>query len=343
MNELALAWTEAKKGCFKDEYFDPVVIPTIEHIPWVHKNIPIPMGMLNKLINLFQEKIAAGVYEPSNAPYRSCWFCMPKKNGKLCLIHDLQPLNQVTIKNVAILPLVKQFTKSFAGRACFSLLDLFIGYDHCALAVESCNLTTFLSPLGALHNTSLPQGWMSSVPIFHGDLSFILELEIPHVAKPFVNDCGMRGPATRYETADGGFEVIPDNPGIHHFVWEHLMDVHQVMHQLGHAGMAISAPKLFICVPEVVILGHKCTYDSCLPDDSKVAKIQDWMACESPTEVCAFLGTCGTMSIWIPRYSELMHLLNDCARTSGSYGQRSMLLPCRNSRTLCTAHLPYVL
>ena len=270
--------------------------------------------MLDKIIGLFHEKIAAGVYEPSNAPYRSRWFCVPKKNGKLRLVHDLQPLNQVTIKNAAILPLVEQFAESFAGQACFSLLDLFVGYDHRALAVESRNLTTFQSPLGALRNTSLPQGWTSSVPIFHGDVSFILEPEIPHVAKPFVDDCGVCGPATRYETADGGFEVIPDNPGIRRFVWEHLSDVHRVMHRLGHAGATISAPKLFICIPEVVILGHKCTYDGRLPDDLKVAKIRNWAACENPTEVRAFLGTCGTMSIWIPHYSELTHPLNDLLR-----------------------------
>jgi len=149
-NKHALAWTEAEKGHFKDDYFNPVVIPTIEHIPWVHKNIPIPTGMLDNIIDLFHEKIAAGVYEPSDAPYRSRWFCVPKKNGKLRLVHDLQPLNQVTIQNAAVLPLVEQFAESFAGRACFSLLDLFVGYDHCALAVKSCNLTTFQSPLGAL-------------------------------------------------------------------------------------------------------------------------------------------------------------------------------------------------
>jgi len=53
VNELALAWTEAEKGCFKDEYFDPVKIPVIEHIPWAHKNLPIPPGILKEVIKLF--------------------------------------------------------------------------------------------------------------------------------------------------------------------------------------------------------------------------------------------------------------------------------------------------
>ena len=36
LNELGLAWDESEKGRFHDKYFNPVVIPTVEHTPWVH-------------------------------------------------------------------------------------------------------------------------------------------------------------------------------------------------------------------------------------------------------------------------------------------------------------------
>ena len=89
INEKALAWTEAECGCFRDDYFLPVKIPTIAHTPWVHKNIPIPTGLHDKVIDIFKEKMAAGVYEPSDTSYQSRWFCVPKKNGSLHLVHDL--------------------------------------------------------------------------------------------------------------------------------------------------------------------------------------------------------------------------------------------------------------
>jgi hypothetical protein len=96
-NEHALAWTEAECGCFHDDYLSPVKIPTIAHTPWVQKNIPIPTGIMDEVIDLFKQKVAAGVYEPSDASYRSRWFCVKKKNGSLQIVHDLQPLNAVTI------------------------------------------------------------------------------------------------------------------------------------------------------------------------------------------------------------------------------------------------------
>jgi hypothetical protein len=71
VQEEAFAWTKLKKGKFKDEYFAPILIPTIEHVPWVLRNIPIPPGIYEKVINIIRDKIALGVYEDLNASYRS--------------------------------------------------------------------------------------------------------------------------------------------------------------------------------------------------------------------------------------------------------------------------------
>ena len=104
-----------KKGRFLDDYLLPVVIPTIEHIPWVHQQPPIPPGIRNKVLKLIQKKIDSGVYEPSNSSYQSKWFCVAKKNGSVRIIHDLQPLNTVMIRDAVTLPYVKHFAEQSAG------------------------------------------------------------------------------------------------------------------------------------------------------------------------------------------------------------------------------------
>jgi hypothetical protein len=73
LNELGLAWTEEEKGRFRNDYFLPVKIPVIEHVPWIHKNIPIPYSILDDVIHIFKDKLAAGVYEPSDTSYRLQW------------------------------------------------------------------------------------------------------------------------------------------------------------------------------------------------------------------------------------------------------------------------------
>ena len=319
INELGLAWTEAEKGHFCDDYVSPIKIPVIEHVPWVQKNIPIPTGILDQVIQIFREKFAAGIYEHSDTSYRSCWFCVVKKNGSLRLVHDLQPLNAVTVCNSGVSPLADQLIEAMASCACYSMLDLFVGYDHHTLDVSSHDLTTIQSPISTLRLTCLPQGWTNAIAIFHEDVTFILEPEIPHVAWPFVDDCAIKGPASRFKTKEGGYEVIPKNDGIHKFIWQHLNDVHRILHRLSCAGATVSAKKLFIAVPEVVILGHKCNYEGRVPDDSKIARLCDWPSCKNISNVCGFLGLAGYMRIRIKNYSSIARPLVNLTRKGETF------------------------
>jgi len=266
---------------------------------------------MDDVIDVIKKKIAAGVYEPSDASYRSRWFCVKKKNGSLRIVHDLQPLNAVTIRNAAVPPFIGQFVEGMAAQSCYSMLDLYVGYDHRVLDISSHDLTTFQTPLGAYRCTVLPMGSTNAVAIFHGDITFLLKPEIPNIAKPFLDDIAIHGPTSRYETPEGGYETIPKNTGIRCFIWEHLNDVHRVLHCLGHASATVSAPKLFLAMPKLVILGHKCTYKSRVSEDSKTAKIRTWPACKNVTDVRAFLGTAGTMHIWIRNYPAIARPLID--------------------------------
>ncbi|KAL3688737.1 hypothetical protein R1sor_015046 [Riccia sorocarpa] len=97
-----------------------MVIFTVPHVPWDLKPIPVPRAMLPKLIDLLKEKMRMGILEPSMAPYSSRWFTVPKKNGSLRFIQDLQPANSVTIRNVGTGPMIDDVVDEFAGRAIYS-------------------------------------------------------------------------------------------------------------------------------------------------------------------------------------------------------------------------------
>ena len=75
---------------------------------------------------------------------------MLKKNGSLRIVHDLQPLNKVTIRDAGGPPILDDFVEPFAGRSCYTVFDLYSGYDSCLLHVKSRDLTSFQTPLGLL-------------------------------------------------------------------------------------------------------------------------------------------------------------------------------------------------
>ena len=258
----AFAWDDTEHGRFREDMFPVVEMPVIEHVPWALKNIPIPPGLYDEVCKVIKTKIDAGVYEPSNSSYRSRWFCVVKKDGKsLRLVHSLEPLNKVTIAHSGLPPATEVLAEQFAGRACGGMFDLYVGYDERPLAVASRDYTTFQTPYGALRLVTLPMGWTNSVPIFHDDVTFILQEEIPHVTVPYIDDVPVKGPKTRYESPDGSYETIPENSGIRRFVWEHVNNVNRVLQQMKYCGGTFSRHKSVICAEEITVVGHRCGYN----------------------------------------------------------------------------------
>jgi hypothetical protein len=114
------------------------------------KLIPVPRAHLPKLIELLKEKVEMGILEPSKVPYSNKWFRVPKKNGSLRFIQDLQPVNKVMIRNAGIGPSVDEFAEAFVGQSIYSIGDLYSGYDQSQLAVNSRDITTMRTPIGLL-------------------------------------------------------------------------------------------------------------------------------------------------------------------------------------------------
>ena len=164
-------------------------------------SLPIPPGICDKVIALIKQKITAGVYKPSNSSYCHQWFCVAKKNGDICIVHNLGPLNAITIKDAVQPPLVEHYAEQCSTCSIYTGLDLFVGYNHHTLAPESRDLTAFNTPLGTHWLTVLPQGWHGSLAVFHPDVAFILQYETG-IAPNFSDDILVLGPRTHYKIVD---------------------------------------------------------------------------------------------------------------------------------------------
>jgi hypothetical protein len=304
------AWDDTEHGRFRTDFFPPIDFPVVEHIPWVEKNIPIPPGLFEEVCRIVHTKLDAGVYKPSNSSYRSCWFCILKKDGKsLRPVHSLEPLNKVTNQHSGVIPTPEHLAEQFGGRACGAMLDLYVGYDERLIAESSRDYTTFQTPYGALRLVTLPMGWTNSVPIFHDDVTYILLPEIPKVTIPYIDDVPVKGPASRYIQSDGSYDVIPENHGIRCFVWEHFQNLNRMVQRMKYCGGTFSGKKLAVCVEEIIVVGHRCTYEGRLPDESKVAVIKKWGPCKNLSDVRAFLGTVGLLRIFIRNFAHRAHHL----------------------------------
>ena len=305
LNERSIAFEENERGTFRQDYFTDYQIPVTSHVPWADKNIPLPPGQREEIIRLLKEKMEAGVYEKTQSSYRSRWFCVQKKNGELRIVHDLQKLNGVTIRDTGVPPILDEFVEAYAGRSVYSVLDMYWGFYARTLDPKSRDMTAFQTPLGTLRITSLPMGFTNSPAEFQACMVFVLEDEIPEVAGVFIDDVPIRGPADRYLDKDGKEERIEGNPEIRRFMWEHINDVHRILHRLGEAGGTVSGKKMQLCQKEVEIVGQKCGPEGRTPTDARAQRVRDWPTPINATEVRGFMGLCGTVRIWIQDYSRI--------------------------------------
>jgi hypothetical protein len=308
--DRGFAWNDSQRGRFRTDFFPPVEFPLVPHTPWIQKNIPIPPGLYDEVCALIRKKIDAGVYEPSNSSYRSRWFCVVKKGGKsLRIVHSLEPLNAVTIRHSGVTPVPDHVAEQFAGRSCGAMLDLYVGYDERPIAESSRDYTTFQTPYGAKRLVSLPMGWTNSVPIFHDDVTHILQPEVPHHTVPYIDDVPVKGPPTRYKTKDGSYETIPENPGIRRFVWEHFGILNRIVQRMKYCGGTFSGLKLTLCSPEIIVLGHRCTSEGRKPPEDLVQALTKWLRCDNVSEVRSFLGTVGVCRIFVKNFAHRAHHL----------------------------------
>ena len=86
-------------------------------------------------------------------------------------------------------------------------------------------------------------GWTNSIPIFHNDVTYILQPEIPETTVPYIDDIPIRGPAMRYPLPDGSEERIPENLGIRRFIWEHFQGLNRVVQRVKYCGGTFSGFK----------------------------------------------------------------------------------------------------
>jgi hypothetical protein len=128
-------------------------------------------------------------------------------------------------------------------------------------------------------------GWTNSVPIFHDDVTFILQPEIPEVTVPFIDDVPIKGPKSRYMKEDGTYEVLGENPGIRKFVWEHFQNLNRVVQRMKYCWGTFSGPNTVLCAEEITVVGHRCTIDGRMPEVDRVGVISRWPPCQNVTDV----------------------------------------------------------
>lgn len=294
--EKALSWDFSEIGRIHPDVAPPQRIRTVPHKAWQAPGFPLPKSLRTTVEKMLRDRLARGTLERCEGPYRNPWFLVKKKQaGQYRMVNAAMFLNKVTVRDATLPPIADEFAERFAGMILLTLADFFSGYDQIELHILDRDMTAFMTPLGLLRMTTLPQGATNSVGQFVRIINAILEA-VSDIAGAFIDDIGIEGPRSRY----GDEEVAP---GIRRFVMEHLRNLDRVLCEIERAGATLSGEKTLWCMSGLKIVGYVCDSEGRHPDSAKVMKILDWPACTSVSEVKSFLGVCVYYRIWIKDFS----------------------------------------
>jgi len=107
-----------------------------------------------------------GTLQRSEAPDACSFFFIDKKDGKLHPVQDYRPLNAITRKNAALIPLILELIDKLLGAWFFTKLDVYWGYNNICIREGDKYKTAFKTPLGLFESCIMTFGLCNAPATF---------------------------------------------------------------------------------------------------------------------------------------------------------------------------------
>jgi hypothetical protein len=298
---VPLAFRKYKK-VFSDE--EAQRLP--RHQPWDHKIDLIPGQPMGKtsvyrltppekiaLKEYIEDGLKRGTLRRSEAPDACSFFFIDKKDGKLRPVQDYRPLNAITRKNMAPIPLIPELINKLLGARFFTKLDIRWGYNNIRIREGDEWKITFKTPLGLYESLVMNFGLCNAPATFQTfmDTKFAPLIDTGHVVV-YLDD----------------ILIFSDNTG----KLEHL--THQVLQLLLDLDLFLRPEKCSFNQTSVEYLGLIISEGELRMDPVKLAAVKNWPKPKTVKDIQKFLGFCNFYRRFVKAYSELARPLFDLTK-----------------------------
>ena len=113
-----------------------------------------------------KELLDGGLISHSSSPFASRVFLVQKKDGSWRFCVDYHKLNDLTIKNRFLLPIIGEILDELVGSQFFTKLDMTAGYHQIRMKPEDEFKTTFKTHHGHFQFTVMPFGLTNAPATF---------------------------------------------------------------------------------------------------------------------------------------------------------------------------------
>ena len=141
-----------------------------------HRHPPAIKEEMQRQITQYLE---AGIIKPSDSPYLSMMWVVPKKSRKngekrWRMVTDFRQLNEITVDNSYQLPLTTDIIEAAASAKYITAIDLKTGFYQIPMDPEDAHKTAFAGPYGHYEYTRMGMGLRNAPATFQSLMDLVL-------------------------------------------------------------------------------------------------------------------------------------------------------------------------
>ncbi|KAJ1042417.1 hypothetical protein NDA10_008093 [Ustilago hordei] len=223
---------------------------------------------MSELRRYLDENLEKGFIRPSKSPARSPVLFVPKKDGGLRLCVDYRGLNEITVKNRAPLPLIKEQLFLLRKARIYTKLDLRAAYNLIRIAKGDEWKTAFGTQLGLYEYLVMPFGLANAPAHFQSFINDIFRDIIGIYVVVYLDD----------------FLIFSDTEEVH------VKHVTKVLTRLRSNRLFAKLSKCEFHTKTVEFLGYIIKPTGIEMDPEKVRTVKEWPMPESIHDIQRFLG-----------------------------------------------------
>jgi hypothetical protein len=262
-------------------------------LPTYTKQFPIPESYRDQLITQVKEWLKMGIVQPTNSPYNSPIFVVPKKDGTPRYVLDFRKLNANSQTDKYSMKTVEECIGDIgrSGSTIFSTLDLSSGFWQLPLEKNSQKYTAFtVHNLGQFEWTRTSQG-LHSAPSQYQRLMELTTKGLQNVIV-YIDDLLVH-------TSDHA---------------THRQSLQQLFDRLRKANLKLNLKKCYFGSTNVTYLGFRLTPQGILPGSDKLAAVKNARPPTNVHQIRQFLGLANFFRTHIRNFSAISSPLNVLTR-----------------------------
>lgn len=229
---------------------------------------------------LLDEHLEAGRMRPSDSPYASPCFLIPKSDPTAAprWVNDYRVLNDNTVPDRHPLPTINEILSDCARGKIFGKLDMTNSFFQTRVHPDDVPYTAVTTPFGLYEWLVMPQGCRNAPATHQRRMVSALRHLIGKICHVYIDDIIIWS-----QTLD-----------------EHIRNVEAVLDALRAHSLFASPKKTNLFALEVDFLGHHVSERGVEPDKKKIEKVLDWPVPKSASDVRAFIGLVRFMDKFLP-------------------------------------------